>query len=54
MQRISQTTYDLNNKILVCYSGHGLNNELLVQDSSHDLNKESFNYQTGLDIQIPN
>ena len=26
-QPISQTTYDLNNELLVRYSGHGLNNE---------------------------
>ena len=28
IQVISHATYDLNNKILVCYSSHGLNNEL--------------------------
>ena len=28
IQAISHEIYDLNNKILVCYSSHGLNNEL--------------------------
>ena len=26
MQPISQTPYDMNDELLVCYSGHGLNN----------------------------
>ena len=48
-QPISQTPYDLNNKLLVRYSGHGLNNELLVHYSGHGLNNEPFDNQTVLD-----
>ena len=49
MQPFSQTTHDLKNELLICYSSHGLNNNLLVRSSSHDLNKEPIKDQTGLD-----
>ena len=48
-QPISQTPYDLNNELLVRYSGHGLNNELLVRYSGHGLNNEPFGNRTILD-----
>ena len=48
-QPISQTPYDLNSKLLVCYSSHVLNKELLVRYSSHDLNNKPFKEQTVLD-----
>ena len=48
-QPISQTPYDLNNELLVRYSGHGLNNKLLVRYSGHGLNNEPFDEPTVLD-----
>ena len=49
-QPISQTTYELNSKLLlVHYSSHVLNNKLLVCYSSHDLNNEPFKEQTIFD-----
>ena len=49
MQPISQTSYDLNNELLIRYSSHGLNTELLVRYSGHGLNNEPFDEQTNLD-----
>ena len=49
MQPISQTTYDLNSKLLVRYSSHVFNNKLLIRYSSHDLNNEPFKEQSVLD-----
>ena len=46
MQPISQTTYNLNNKLIVHYSSHGQNTNLLVCYSNHDLNNEPFDEQT--------
>ena len=45
-QPISQTTYDLNIKLLVRYSHHVLKNKLLVRYSSLDLNNEPFKQRT--------
>ena len=41
-QLMSQTAYDVNSQLLVCYSGHVLNNKLLLRYSSHDLNNKPF------------
>ena len=49
VQPMSQTPYDLNNKLLVHYSSHSLYTELVVCFSSHDLNNEPFNDPTGFD-----
>ena len=49
MQPISQTTYDLNSKLLVRYSSHVLNEELLVCYSSYDLKSKPFEERTILD-----
>ena len=49
MQPISQTTHDLNKKLLVHYTSHGLNNELLAGYSGHGLNDEPFDKRTILD-----
>ena len=39
--------HDLNNRILVRYSGHGLNNRLKVRYSDHGLNNELFVWYSG-------
>ena len=45
-QTICQTTYNLNNELLVSYSSHVLINEPLVPYLSDDLNNEPIEEQT--------
>ena len=53
IQFLGWVTDDLNNELLVCYSGHGLNNQLKVHNSGHGLNNEPFQIELLLNIWTP-
>ena len=46
---MNHATYDLNNGLIVWYSGHGLNNGIFVRYSVHGLNNRPLDNRTCLD-----